>query len=409
MKEQILERFLRYVKIDSMSEFGVDKIPSTEKQWDMAKVLEAELKAMGMQEVELDEHCYLMATLPSNSKKDIPTIGFVAHIDSSPDFISDDVRPKVWPNYQGQSLALDEEAGIFLSPEEFPEMLKYKGQTLITTSGNTLLSADDKAGVTEIMSAMDYLIQHPEIEHGKIRICFTPDEEVGRGADLFDVEKFAADWAYTMDGSEVGELEYENFNAAYAKVTVQGKSVHPGYAKGKMVNSHYLAAQFMLSLPLEETPEHTEGYEGFYHLNSMQASVDQAEMLYIIRDHDRQKFEDRKQFFEQKVADFNQEHNHCLSLEMKDQYYNMREKIEPLMHIVDLAEAAMKDLNITPLIKPIRGGTDGSRLSYMGLPCPNIFAGGMNFHGRYEYVALESMELATQLIVRIAERLAEKA
>ena len=409
MKEQILERFLRYVKIDSMSEFGVDKIPSTEKQWDMAKVLEAELKAMGMQEVELDEHCYLMATLPSNSKKDIPTIGFVAHIDSSPDFISDDVRPKVWPNYQGQSLALDEEAGIFLSPEEFPEMLKYKGQTLITTSGNTLLSADDKAGVTEIMSAMDYLIQHPEIEHGKIRICFTPDEEVGRGADLFDVEKFGADWAYTMDGSEVGELEYENFNAAYAKVTVQGKSVHPGYAKGKMVNSHYLAAQFMLSLPLEETPEHTEGYEGFYHLNSMQASVDQAEMLYIIRDHDRQKFEDRKQFFEQKVANFNQEHNNCLSLEMKDQYYNMREKIEPLMHIVDLAEAAMKDLNITPLIKPIRGGTDGSRLSYMGLPCPNIFAGGMNFHGRYEYVALESMELATQLIVRIAERLAEEA
>lgn len=409
MKEQILERFLRYVKIDSMSEFGVDKIPSTEKQWDMAKTLEAELKAMGMQEVELDEHCYLMATLPSNSQKNIPTIGFVAHIDSSPDFISDDVRPKVWPNYQGQSLALDEEAGIFLSPEEFPEMLKYKGQTLITTSGNTLLSADDKAGVTEIMSAMDYLIQHPEIEHGKIRICFTPDEEVGRGADLFDVEKFAADWAYTMDGSEVGELEYENFNAAYAKVTVQGKSVHPGYAKGKMVNSHYLAAQFILSLPLEETPEHTEDYEGFYHLNSMKASVDQAEMLYIIRDHDRQKFEDRKQFFEQKVADFNQKHNHCLSLEMKDQYYNMREKIEPLMHIVDLAEAAMKDLNITPLIKPIRGGTDGSRLSYMGLPCPNIFAGGMNFHGRYEYVALESMVLATQLIVRIAERLAEEA
>ncbi|EJF53903.1 peptidase T [Saprospira grandis DSM 2844] len=409
MKEQILERFLRYVKIDSMSEFGVDKIPSTEKQWDMAKTLEAELKNMGMQEVDLDEHCYLMATLPSNSQKNIPTIGFVAHIDSSPDFISDDVRPKVWPNYQGQSLALDEEAGIFLSPKEFPEMLKYKGQTLITTSGNTLLSADDKAGVTEIMSAMDYLIQHPEIEHGKIRICFTPDEEVGRGADLFDVEKFAADWAYTMDGSEVGELEYENFNAAYAKVTVQGKSVHPGYAKGKMVNSHYLAAQFILSLPLEETPEHTEDYEGFYHLNNMKASVDQAEMLYIVRDHDRQKFEDRKQFFEQKVADFNQKHNNCLSLEMKDQYYNMREKIEPLMHIVDLAEAAMKDLNITPLIKPIRGGTDGSRLSYMGLPCPNIFAGGMNFHGRYEYVALESMVLATQLIVRIAERLAEEA
>ncbi|WCL80460.1 peptidase T [Saprospira sp. CCB-QB6] len=409
MKEQILERFLRYVKIDSMSEFGVDKIPSTEKQWDMAKVLEAELKAMGMQEVELDEHCYLMATLPSNSNKSLPTIGFVAHIDSSPDFISDDVRPKVWPNYQGQALALDEEAGIYLSPEEFPEMLQYKGQTLITTSGNTLLSADDKAGVTEIMSAMHYLIEHPEIEHGKIRICFTPDEEVGRGADLFDVEKFGADWAYTMDGSEVGELEYENFNAAYAKVTVQGKSVHPGYAKGKMVNSHYLAAQFMLSLPLEETPEHTQDYEGFYHLNNMQASVDQAEMLYIIRDHDRQKFEERKKFFEQKVAEFNGQHNNCLSLEMKDQYYNMREKIEPVMHIVDLVEAAMKDLDIAPKIKPIRGGTDGSRLSYMGLPCPNIFAGGMNFHGRYEYVALESMELATKLIVRIAERLAQEA
>ena len=405
MKATILDRFQRYVKVDTESEFGVDKIPSTDKQWVLAKQIVEELKQIGMSDVTIDEHCYIMATLPASTDKKIPVIGFVAHIDTSPDFTGHGVNPQVWENYDGGDLLLNKEQNIVLKVSESPEMLNFKGHTLITTDGTTLLGADDKAGVTEIVSAMEYLIQHPEIKHGKIRICFTPDEEVGRGADLFDVEKFGAEWAYTMDGSMVGELEYENFNAAYALVKIQGKSVHPGYAKGKMVNSNYLAADFIQAMPAKEVPEHTVDYEGFYHLNNMKATVDSAELMYIIRDHDRQKFEDRKVFFQNQINEFNKKYNGAFTLEMKDQYYNMREKVEPVMHIVDLAEKAMLDLGIKPLIKPIRGGTDGSRLSYMGLPCPNIFAGGLNFHGRYEYVSLEVIEKATMVIVKIVENM----
>jgi tripeptide aminopeptidase len=405
MKATILDRFQRYVKVDTESEFGVDKIPSTDKQWVLAKQIVEELKQIGLSDVTIDEHCYIMATLPANTDKDIPVIGFVAHVDTSPDFTGKDVNPQVWENYDGGDLVLNKELNIVLKVSESPEMSTFIGHTLITTDGTTLLGADDKAGVTEIVSAMEYLIQHPEIKHGKIRICFTPDEEVGRGADLFDVEKFGAEWAYTMDGSMVGELEYENFNAAYALVKIQGKSVHPGYAKGKMVNSNYLAADFIQAMPAKEVPEHTVDYEGFYHLNNMKCTVDSAELMYIIRDHDRQKFEDRKVFFQNQINEFNKKYNGAFTLEMKDQYYNMREKIEPVMHIVDLAEKAMLDLGIKPLIKPIRGGTDGSRLSYMGLPCPNIFAGGLNFHGRYEYVSLEVIEQATMVIVKIVENM----
>jgi tripeptide aminopeptidase len=405
MKQNILERFLRYVKVDTMSEFGVEKIPSTDKQWVLANQIVEELKRIGLSEVTIDEHCYIMATLPANTDKQIPTIGFVAHVDTSPDFIADKVNPQIWQNYDGAEVVLNAEKNIVLRPIEFPELADVKGHTLITTDGTTLLGADDKAGVTEIVSAMEYLLEHPEIKHGKIRICFTPDEEVGRGADLFDVAKFGAEWAYTMDGSALGELEYENFNAAYALVKVQGKSVHPGYAKDKMVNSNLLAADFIQSMPVNEVPERTSGYEGFYHLNNMKTSVDAAELMYIIRDHDREKFEARKVFFGEQVNLFNRKYKGAFSVEIKDQYYNMREKVEPVYHIVELANKAMLDLGIKPIVKPIRGGTDGSRLSYMGLPCPNIFAGGMNFHGRYEYVSLEVMELATKVIVKIVENM----
>ena len=405
MKQNILERFLRYVKVDTMSEFGVEKIPSTDKQWVLANQIVEELKRIGLSEVTIDEHCYIMATLPANTDKTIPTIGFVAHVDTSPDFIADKVNPQIWNNYDGGEVVLNAEKNIVLRPIEFPELADIKGHTLITTDGTTLLGADDKAGVTEIVSAMEYLLAHPEIKHGKIRICFTPDEEVGRGADLFDVAKFGAEWAYTMDGSALGELEYENFNAAYALVKVQGKSVHPGYAKDKMVNSNLLAADFIQSMPVNEVPERTSGYEGFYHLNNMKTSVDAAELMYIIRDHNREKFEDRKVFFGEQVNLFNRKYKGAFSVEIKDQYYNMREKVEPVYHIVELANQAMLDLGIKPIVKPIRGGTDGSRLSYMGLPCPNIFAGGMNFHGRYEYVSLEVMEMATKVIVKIVENM----
>lgn len=407
MKQNILERFLRYVKVDTMSEFGVDKIPSTEKQWILANQIVEELNRIGLSDVTIDEHCYIMATLPSNIDKKVPVIGFVAHIDTSPDFKADKVNPKIWEHYDGKELILNAEHNIVLRPVEFPELADVKGHTLITTDGTTLLGADDKAGVTEIVSAMEYLLAHPEIKHGSIRICFTPDEEVGRGADLFDVAKFGAEWAYTMDGSSLGELEYENFNAAYALVKVQGKSVHPGYAKDKMINANSLAADFIRNMPLAEVPEKTSGYEGFYHLNNMKATVDAAELMYIIRDHDKEKFEIRKKFFAEQVELFNQKYKGAFTADIKDQYYNMREKVEPVMHIVELANKAMLELGIKPIVKPIRGGTDGSRLSYMDLPCPNIFAGGMNFHGRYEYVSLEVMELATKVIVKIAENLAK--
>ena len=408
MKQNILDRFLRYVKVDTQSEFGVDKIPSTDKQFILAKQIAEELKNIGMQDVELDENCYIMATLPSNVDKDLPTIGFVAHIDTSPDFTAVNVNPQIWENYDGGDVILNEAENIVLSPKEFPELAHFKGETLITTDGTTLLGADDKAGVTEIVSAMEYMINNPEIKHGKIRICFTPDEEVGRGADLFDVEKFGADWAYTMDGSEVGELEYENFNAAGALVTVKGKNVHPGYAKNKMVNSLYIATEFVQSLPAKEVPEHTEDYEGFFHLNNMNGDVEGTTLRYIIRDHDREKFEARKKLFAEKVAALNEKYPGRVSAEIKDQYYNMAEKIKPVMHIIDVAEEALIQVGVKPLIRPIRGGTDGSRLSFMGLPCPNIFAGGINFHGRYEYVTLESMDLATKTIVKIAELVAAK-
>ncbi|MDA9335398.1 peptidase T [Flavobacteriaceae bacterium] len=403
-KKHILNRFISYVKIDTESDPDSASTPSTEKQWDLANKLADELKAIGMQEVSIDENAYIMATLPSNVSHQVPTIGFVSHFDTSPDFTAAHVNPQIIENYDGKDIVLNKDENIVLSPDYFEDLLLYKGKTLITTDGTTLLGADDKAGVCEIVSAMEYLIQHPELKHGTIKVGFTPDEEIGRGAHKFDVKKFGADWAYTMDGSQIGELEYENFNAAGAKVKVKGKIVHPGYAKGKMVNSMYYASKFIEALPKNETPEKTEGYEGFYHLHNMEGNVEDSLLHYIIRDHDRDKFERRKQYLIDLVDSMNSEFGSSIfEIEINDQYYNMKEMVVPVMQIVDLAEDAMKALNITPLIKPIRGGTDGSQLSFMGLPCPNIFAGGHNFHGRYEYVPLESILSATEVICKIAE------
>ncbi len=402
--QHITDRFIKYITIDTQSDPENPDFPSTEKQWDLAKVLVDDLKAIGMKNITLDDNCYIMATLPSNIDFKVPTIGFIAHIDTSPDYTGTNVKPQIHKNYDGKDIVLNKAENIVLSPDYFDDLLLYKGQTLITTDGTTLLGADDKAGITEIITAMEYLIQHPEIKHGEIKVAFTPDEEVGKGAHLFDVEKFGAEWAYTMDGSQIGELEYENFNAAGAKVTINGKIVHPGYAKGKMINSMLIASEFMAALPKDEIPQETEGYEGFYHLHTLKGEVEKTELHYIIRDHDMQLFEQRKVDF-QKVADTINKKlgNDLIEVEIKDQYYNMREKVEPVMHIVDIAEEAMKELGITPLIKAIRGGTDGSQLSYKGLPCPNIFAGGHNFHGRYEYVPVESMQKAVEVIVKIAE------
>ncbi|MAD98591.1 MAG: peptidase T [Flavobacteriaceae bacterium] len=408
-KQHIIKRFISYVTVDTESDPNNPAFPSTEKQWDLARQLEKELKDIGMEDVELDDNCYLMATLPSNVAHEVPTIGFVSHIDTSPDFTGANVNPQIIENYDGGDIVLNHEQNIVLSPSEFDDLLLYKGQTLVTTDGTTLLGADDKAGVTEIVSAMEYLINHPEIKHGKIRICFTPDEEVGKGAHKFDVEKFGAQWAYTMDGSQIGELEYENFNAASAKITIQGKIVHPGYAKDKMINAILLANEFMSSLPVNEVPEKTEGYEGFFHLHTMNGNVDASSLEYIIRDHDFELFEQRKKAVQQIAEDMNAKlGKELIRVEIKDQYFNMREKVEPVMHIVDIAKEVMEDLDITPLIKPIRGGTDGSQLSYMGLPCPNIFAGGHNFHGRYEYVPVESIVKATEVIVGIAQKVAQE-
>jgi tripeptide aminopeptidase len=407
--QHIIDRFISYVTIDTESDPNSELTPSTDKQWDLANKLFEELKSIGMTDVSIDEHAYVMATLPSNVDHEVPTIGFISHFDTSPDFTGKGVSPKIIKNYDGKPIVLNAAENIVLSPDYFEDLLLYKGQTLITTDGTTLLGADDKAGITEIVSAMEYLIQHPEIKHGPIKVGFTPDEEIGRGAHKFDVKKFGADWAYTMDGSQIGELEYENFNAASAVVTVKGKIVHPGYAKDKMVNSMYYASEFIQSLPLDETPEKTEGYEGFYHLYGVDGQVEQTKLSYIIRDHDRDKFESRKNHFRELVDKLNSTYkSEIFSVEVKDQYYNMKEKVEPVIHIVDIAEEAMNSLNIQPIIKPIRGGTDGSQLSYMGLPCPNIFAGGHNFHGRYEYVPVESMVKATEVICKIAELTAEK-
>ncbi|MFK7833368.1 MAG: peptidase T [Winogradskyella sp.] len=407
--QHIIDRFIGYVKIDTESDPNSDTTPSTAKQWDLAHKLVEELKAIGLSDVSIDENAYIMATLPSNVDHNVPTIGFISHFDTTPDFTGANVKPQIIENYDGKDIILNTEQNIVLSPDYFEDLLQYKGQTLITTDGTTLLGADDKAGITEIVTAMEYLINHPEIKHGTIKVGFTPDEEIGRGAHKFDVEKFGADWAYTMDGSQIGELEYENFNAAGAKITVKGKIVHPGYAKGKLINSMHYASEFINTLPRLETPEHTEGYEGFFHLHNMKGAVEETILEYIVRDHDKDKFEARKALLEKIVLDLNNKYeSNIFEIELKDQYFNMKEKVAPVMHIVDIAEEAMKAVGITPLIKAIRGGTDGSQLSYMGLPCPNIFAGGHNFHGRYEYVPVESMQKAVEVIVKIAELTAHK-
>lgn len=406
--QHIIDRFIGYVTVDTESDPESNTTPSTAKQWDLANKLVEELKQIGLTDASIDDKSYVMATLPSNLDYEVPTIGFVSHFDTTPDFTGKDVKPKIIKNYDGGDIVLNAEKNIILSPSYFKDLLLYKGQTLITTDGTTLLGADDKAGITEIMTAMEFLVQNPQIKHGTLKVCFTPDEEIGRGADHFDVEKFGADWAYTMDGSQIGELEYENFNAAGVKIRFKGKSVHPGYAKGKMINSMLLANKFINKLPKDETPETTKNYEGFYHVTNIQGSIEDTLVQLIIRDHNRKKFEKRKEYVEEVVAKINKKYKKQFGediavLEIKDQYYNMREKVEPVMHIVKLAEQAMKELNIKPLIKPIRGGTDGSRLSFMGLPCPNIFAGGHNFHGKYEYVPVESMQKAIEVIVKIAE------
>lgn len=413
-QQKIIDRFVSYIKVDTQSDPNSDTTPSTEKQWDLVNQLVEELKEIGMEDVTVDDNAYIMATLPSNVEHEVPTIGFVAHFDTSPDFSGTNVNPQIIENYDGGDIILNKEENIILSPNYFEDLLLYKGQTLITTDGTTLLGADDKAGITEIVSAMEYLINNPEIKHGKIRVGFTPDEEIGRGAHKFDVEKFDAKWAYTMDGSQIGELEYENFNAAGAKLTFKGKSVHPGYAKGKMINSVLLANKFLAKLPKKEVPEKTTGYEGFFHVHHIEGSIEETEVQLIIRDHSMKKFKKRKKLVQKLAKKMNKKFaekfgEDIVICEINDQYFNMREKVEPVKYIVDVAEEAMKNLGITPLIKAIRGGTDGSQLSYMGLPCPNIFAGGHNFHGKYEYVPAESMVKATEVIVKIAELTATKA
>ncbi|MBT8320984.1 MAG: peptidase T [Eudoraea sp.] len=405
---QLIDRFIRYVKIDTQSDPYSKSTPSTEKQWDLAKRLVKELEEIGMQDVTIDDKAYIMATLPANTSETIPTIGFVSHFDTTPDFSGTNVNPRIIENYDGKVIVLNKEQNILLSPDEFEDLRLYKGKTLIVTDGTTLLGADDKAGIAEIITAMEYLIQHPEIKHGKIRVGFTPDEEIGRGAHHFDVEKFAADWAYTMDGSQIGELEYENFNAASAVVTAKGKSVHPGYAKDKMVNAIGLLQDFMQGLPREEVPERTSDREGFFHIHKISGSIEDATLEMIIRDHDMERFKARKKQVALLVDQINKNNPDYISVKIEDQYYNMKEKVAPVMHIVEIAEEAMKSLDIKPDIKPIRGGTDGSQLSYMGLPCPNIFAGGHNFHGKYEYVPVESMEKAVATIVKICELTAKQ-
>jgi tripeptide aminopeptidase len=406
--QHIIDRFISYVTIDTESDPNSNTTPSTEKQWNLANKLVEELKTIGLADVTIDDKAYIMATLPSNVDHDVPTIGFVSHFDTSPDFSGANVKPQIIENYDGKDILLNAEKNIVLSPNYFKDLLQYKGQTIITTDGTTLLGADDKAGITEIVSAMEYLIQHPEIKHGKIRIGFTPDEEIGRGAHHFDVEKFGAQWAYTMDGSQIGELEYENFNAAGAKITFKGKSVHPGYAKGKMINSMLIANDFINELPKGETPQETKGYEGFFHVHHITGSIEETVLELIIRDHNKLKFEKRKDLIGKIAKKINKKFakqfgEDIVTAEVKDQYYNMKEKVLPVKHIVDIAEKAMRELGIKPIIKPIRGGTDGSQLSFMGLPCPNIFAGGHNFHGKYEYVPAESIQKATDVIVKIAE------
>ncbi len=405
----ITDRFLKYVSFTTTSDENTNMTPSTPGQMIFANYLVEELKSIGLKEVELDRNGYIMATLPSNTDKVVPTIGFIAHMDTSPDMSGKNVKARVLTNYDGENIVLNQEKQIIFETDKYPEILQYKGQDIVITDGTTLLGADDKAGLSEIVTAMEYLVAHPEIKHGKIRVGFTPDEEIGQGADHFDVSKFNADWAYTMDGGEIGELEYENFNAASAKITFKGLNVHPGYAYHKMRNSMRIAQEFVGMLPRWETPEHTQDYEGFYHLTNMEGNVEKSTLSYIIRDHDRDRFERRKKEIIHLVHKINAEFgDETATIDIKDQYYNMREKVEPVMHVVDLAFEALEAVGVKPNVKPIRGGTDGSRLSYMGLPCPNIFAGGHNFHGRFEYVPVQSMEKAMMVVVKIAELLANK-
>ena len=405
----VIERFLKYVTFDTQSDESTGVTPSTPKQMVFAKYLKEELEALGLEEITLDEQGYLYATLPANTDHEVPVIGFIAHMDTSPDMSGANVKPRIVKEYDGTDIVLSEEDNIVLSPRQFPELLNHKGEDLIVTDGHTLLGADDKAGIAEIVAAMDYLKQHPEIKHGKIRVGFNPDEEIGLGAHKFDVEKFGCQWAYTMDGGELGELEFENFNAAAASVVVKGRNVHPGYAKNKMINSLRVANEFMALLPADETPETTEGYEGFYHLIGVNGDVEETKVNYIIRDHDRAKFEQRKENMLQWAAQLNAKYGEgTVTVNLRDQYYNMREKVEPLMHIIDIAFGAMKETGVEPVVRPILGGTDGAQLSFKGFPCPNIFAGGMNFHGRYEFAPVPNIEKAMMVVVKIAELTAKR-
>ena len=402
----ITERFLNYTKFDTQSSEESETVPSTSKQLIFARYLKDELEEVGLQDVSLDDKGYIYATLPANTKDECPVIGFISHYDTSPDCSGANIKPRIVNNYSGGDIELSE--GIMLSPNKFPELLQHTGEDLIVTDGHTLLGADDKAGIAEIVQAMVYLKEHKEIKHGKIRVAFNPDEEIGMGAHHFDVEKFGCEWAYTMDGGDVGELEFENFNAASAKITIKGVSVHPGYAKGKMLNASLLAVEFAGMLPADETPETTEGYQGFYHLTGMQTQTEQSKLSYIIRDHDREKFEDRKRFIKRVVDQMNEKYGKgTVVADVNDQYYNMKEKIDPQMHVIDLVLRAMQESGVTPKVRPIRGGTDGAQLSFKGLPCPNIFAGGINFHGPYEFVPIQSMEKAMQVIVKICELTAQ--
>lgn len=409
MHHGVLEKFMRYIAIDTRSDENSESSPSSSKQFDLAKLLKKELEDMGLKNVSLDEYGYVMAELPANTDKKIPAVGFIAHMDTSPDMSGANIKPQTLKNYDGGDITLNKQLGITLSVKEFPELKMYKGQTLITTDGTTLLGADDKAGVAEIMTAIEYLVKHPEIKHGPIKIGFTPDEEVGRGVDHFDVKKFGAELAYTMDGGMIGELEYENFNAAMASIAIQGRNIHPGYAKDKMKNAIIIGMELNDLLPVDQRPEFTVGYEGFYHIMKFEGTVEKATVKYIIRDHDRTKFEAKKAFIVRAVEFLNQKYGTgVVNLELKDQYFNMREKVEPVFHVVETAKKAMELCGVEPHVVPIRGGTDGSRLSYMGLPCPNIFAGGHNFHGKLEYVVVESMEKAVAVILKIVELYAAK-
>ena len=408
MDKTLLERFLKYVTFDTQSDETTGVTPSTPGQRVFAEALVKELQEIGLEEISLDENCYVMATLPANTTDPIPTIGFIAHLDTSPDMSGKEVTPRI-VKYEGGDITLNEEEQIILSPEKFPELLDYVGQEIIVTNGKTLLGADDKAGVAAIISAVAHLKAHPEIKHGKIRIAFTPDEEIGEGADHFDVEKFGCEWGYTIDGGQIGELEYENFNAAAVRVSFKGLNVHPGYAKNKMRNAALLAAEFAMRLPAAERPEHTSGYEGFFHLTGMAGSVEEATLSYIVRDHDRGKFEARKALFAILTDDMNSRYPDSVTLEIKDQYYNMKSVVEPKKEVVDLAFEAMTQVGVKPLVKPIRGGTDGARLSFMGLPCPNLFAGGLNFHGRYEFLPIPSLEKSMETIIKIIELTAHKS